>query len=266
MADEMQQEQNQEAMPKTSEELLKYFLGPIIMLIFAVVIIFVAVLPQLDQISQSIQEISEFQAEYDELKQKEQRLQSLVEQQQEQQQLLDLVERIIPQSRTQVVEFGEEIKQKIEGNNLILRDSVIRETIVVDATEDSENSVRIELVQLPSEFTIEGEFDDIRRFFGDLYADDDFITIENMDLTKKLGASASNNSVQFSTDNVDVWSMPLTLTKYQFRVRGLEDDAQLESYYFNVSENVRPDQEVLDFIQERYLEETEADAQTEATQ
>jgi Tfp pilus assembly protein PilO len=267
---------------------LKYYVVPGVMFLISFGLIVQLILPTLNSAFGNLDRVSELQEEYEDLQGIKERRNQLAQQIQSQREILTRIIELIPQRQTAVVDFSEDIREKAEDNDLDLQQSLVGEVVVVNTNSstssssqsnsspsaaassgqdqsantnsvatDTEPQVSLDLVELPAEFSIEGDFEDIRDFLASFYASDDFIIIKSMELQKQLQTEEDGESTRFTTSSSDRWIMTIELVKYQFRAGGEDVDEQaLTQYFFNsVAEGARPNAEVLRFIEQNYIEE-----------
>jgi hypothetical protein len=232
-------------------QILKYYLAPLLLIAFSIGIVIVVILPLLDGLVSNIDAINQTQSQYEELDDKRQAIQSLSAVTNTQQEMLTKIHSIIPESQTEVANFSEKIRQKAEANRVEMLDSIVAEQVTISTGQKKD--IGLELVELPAEFTVSGRLEGIEQFLSSIYGSEDFIIIKKMDLQKQTGIDESTDeATRFSDRTSDEWIMSLILVKYQFRLQEGVDDESIDQVYFNVPEATRPDQDVLDFINENY--------------
>ncbi len=233
------------------DQILKYYLAPLLLVALSIGIVIVVILPLLDGLFSNINAINETQSEYEDLDDKRQAIQSLSSVTNTQQEMLSKIHSIIPESQTEVANFSEKIRQKAQTNNVELMDSIVAENVTISTGQKKD--IGLELVELPAEFTVSGRLDSIEQFLSSIYGSEDFIIIKKMDLQKQTNIDESTDETsRFSDTTSEDWIMSLILVKYQFRLQEGVDDESIDRVYFNVPEGMRPDQDVLDFISENY--------------
>lgn len=235
---------------KATDEMVRQYLLPLVFFIAALIMVFGLVLPQLDYTTSLINQIGELQTKYNDLIVKRNNLTALMQNTNTQKNTLEVVNKIAPQSQTAVVNFAEKIRTKASESNLTLSNTVTGEVVTVATGDVGKTTGSLELVELPAEFSLQGNFNDIRSFLGSLYAGDDFIIIKKMDLRKKAGANP--NDAQFTRGFVENWTLNIILAKYQLRASGNATDAELQKSFFAVSESSKPQLDVINFIMKNY--------------
>ncbi|MBD3280765.1 hypothetical protein GF389_04550 [Candidatus Dojkabacteria bacterium] len=224
--------------------LMRYYYLPLIVLtIFFVVMIF-GLVPSINSAYLHYSETQDVKKEVDSQEEKIAYLNQLKNDSNETNEYLASINSIAPVEVTKVAEFQESIKSLASRNDLLTQEAKTRELVFADEASadegfdsDSDTNSAFQLIEVPSDFIFEGDFEDIRTFLGELYEQDEFIVIEEMNFTK------SQDSLR--------WQLDITLNKYQFQVS--EDDEAVIPDYLNVPENAQPNQEVIDFIDEKYL-------------
>jgi Tfp pilus assembly protein PilO len=232
----------------------KYFMLPLAMLVLSLILVFFVILPLVSALTGTLGDISKMRNEYNTLLEARNKREQLASSSNQQEADLAKINKLIPQSQTEVVDFSESIRKKAEQNSLNLQSSVVREAVITNPnsiTATPEGEKGLDLAELPADFTIGGKFDNIREFLGDIFGGDDFIIIKQMELRKQTPEQDAN-SQKFNTSGVDNWFMSITLVKYQFRLRSATTQADLQAAYFTVPESVKANQDVLDFINENY--------------
>jgi len=236
---------------KASHDFAQLYLIPMLLLIFGVILVFIVLMPQVDTMAQKFTVLQTEQQDYDALLAKKNSRLELLSLTTTQQATLTKINAIIPQSQTDVVGFTERIRAMVSENNLTLSDIKSGEQVTVKTavnTAGTTSDANLELVEVPAEFQIEGELQNIRKFLGTLYGGQEFIVIKKMELSKKV----DDVDVNFSTLQTTQWSINLTLTKFQFRIGKNGTAAALQKSYFNVDETSRANKEIVDFINENY--------------
>lgn len=226
------------------KEMLFYVL-PIFSFGFFLLILFGAILP-------TIQNITDTNAAVDSLKQQDQALKqrittinNLSNNNAKTEEILQKINAIIPTGRTEVVKFGERIDASIAAHSLVSNKRTIGETVLVNSsdqntatqaqTSDTSASV-LPLSDIPTQFDIQGTYENIRSFFIDLYKGQDFFVVDNMDLT--------------STSTGDDWNGKVSLVKYQFSPSANFDPVKA---FLGIDESSPLNQQVLDFLEQKFI-------------
>lgn len=244
--------------PFNADEFLKFYLGPLILLISSIALILAAVLPLLDTTFRNIEEISKLQGDYDSLLSNRSNRQELSKVTNDQQATLALINKLIPQAQTAVVDFSENIRTKAQQNALKLNESKVGELVTVtndatDTTASDPNAASLELVELPAEFSLTGKLASIRNFLSSLYSGNDFIIIKEMKLAQSISDDPNQDEKdKYKKPNSADWSMEIVLVKYQFRIKGSNAADALKTYYFSVPDSARANQDVVNFINQNY--------------
>jgi hypothetical protein len=243
--------------PKSLEEVTKLYLIPLLMVIITILLLFFLVLPQVNGLTDTLSLINAEQEEYTRLREIEQNRSNLAQITNQQQADLAKIDSIIPQSQTAVVDFSESIREKARQNRLVVNESVVGEIVTatprgISGGGAGGNQPGLELVELPSEFSLSGRFNNIQGFLSDIFGGEDFIVIKEMTLNRRVVNQEEAGDTSFSQSNTDNWSLNLVLVKYQFRLAPTASEEDLQRSYFSVPENLRPNQEVLEFINENY--------------
>lgn len=177
---------------------------------------------------------------------------------------LDIIEKIVPSEKTQVAKFVGEIVDLAEENDVEEyeyasgenRENVDEEDEIEEEIE-SQQLDTASIIRIPSESEYVATFENIEDFLNALYFKDDFIIVGLLDMQGE-GARrfiASQQRQQGTEVTVDQslsskdWKMEVTFEKYQFS-KGFSE------YIKNnlVSLRSEPNQEILQYIRERYGE------------
>jgi Tfp pilus assembly protein PilO len=240
--------------PMAAGEFTKYYLLPMSMFFLSLILVFIVILPLVNSLTGTVGEINTIRDNYNTLLEAREKRELLAASSNQQEADLGKINKLIPQSQTEVVDFSETIRKKAESNDLELQSSIVREAVISNpggATSAPEGEKGLDLAELPADFTLGGKFDNIKKFLGDIFGGSDFIIIKQMELRKQV-AEQDTNQQKFNTSGVDNWFMSITLVKYQFRLRSNTSQAELQAAFFAVPENARANQEVLDFINDNY--------------
>jgi len=150
---------------------------------------------------------------------------------------LQSVNKIAPVEQTTVTDFQESIKALATANSIATLQANTRELIFTQDGGQEVTTNYLQLIEVPSEFVFSGNFQNIKQFLGKLYEQDEFIVIEEMSFSK-------------AKDSSD-WQLNIILNKYQFSVN--ENATSTSPSYLSVPETAKPNQEVIDFINDKYL-------------
>lgn len=256
---------------KSLEDLLRFYIGPIVMLVVSLGLVFGLILPLGQDILTGIGEINELQEEFSDLENQLDQRQSLANITNEQQQQIALIDRLIPTSNTEVVDFSQDIRRVAAVNQLTLDAANLRETRVVksaalqqgnvsiDLTTDTtaEDIVSLDLIQIPADFSLQGGFDQIQSFLESFYGGDEFIIVSTLDLSKSGRPSFELTGEQSEAAlSLGDWNVEVVLAKYQFRLSSGATVADTNAYYFSQApDGSLPNGEVITFLQENYSPE-----------
>lgn len=237
---------------KGAEQLVKYYLLPLVMAVSSLVIFLLWIIPTIQAVLDNIGQIQTQEENFNKLKVRRQQIQDLQAISNDQVALLELVNKIIPQSQTAVVGFTEKIRETAASNKVDVTDSITGEVVSV-TNADAAQQNGLELVELPADFSANGTLANIRSFLTALYNNDDFIIIKSMEL-QRLGSNIGTGSNEnlFNPEEVGDWTIKLTLVKYQLRTPSGLSEADIKRSFFSVPETARPQQSVLDFIKQNY--------------
>ncbi len=237
------------------QELMRLYILPFGGFVVALLIVIFAIIPLLNETFAGIEEINRLRTRHQELIGERNNRVSMQAGLPRQEAVLNKIREVIPQSQTAVADFSERISALAAQNNVRLQNSNVGESVRVNtgAATGSVEIANLELVELPAEFSVTGELNSIIEFLSSIYNAGDFIVIRNMDLQKSVRSSSSSSDARFSTQATDNWNMSMTLTKFQFRVSGSQAEEALSDVYFGVPDSSRPNQQVINFVEENYL-------------
>jgi len=156
---------------------------------------------------------------------------------------LDLINKVAPVETTQVVEFQQNIIQMAERNNLLVVEAFTqnRELVV-----ESEQSEVLGIIEIPSEFTMRGDFTNIKAFIQAINDLKDFVIIGEMTLSSAADLESENLGNLYNGS----WVLGITLVKYQFQTPN--EANQLDDAYSRVPATVIIDEDVMNFVYEKY--------------
>lgn len=214
---------------------IKFYAIPILSMIVLMAIVFFAIIPNIKQSSQLFSKINELENENLIVQSRIDNLTAIRSQNNTRQELIDKINELVPTGKSQVVKFRQRINSSGTGNDLEIKDSKAGETInYTIVTIDN-----FSLIQIPSQFIVEGKFKNMRSFLNALYEGQDFFIVNQMGLN--LAGVESGE---------DKWLGEFDLTKYQFFA---EDEFNSINVFSNVSESQQPNQQVIDFLEQRFL-------------
>lgn len=231
--------------------MLKYYYLPVATLAIFLFIAAFAVYPSIADLSATMSHLGELRTSSKEKDDEIGKLQVLEADATQTNQYLNAINKIAPIRETNVVDFQKDIRGVANTNRLDVEDARGGEEIISD-----DNSIyQFQLVEVPMNFTLVGSFEDMKQFLSDIYnLSNDFIVIEDMQFSR-------------TNQNNDKWSMDITLVKYQFiEKEEAKNDSPTSSNVVVVVEeqktptavsevpiDARPNQKVLDFLDNKYL-------------
>ena len=142
---------------------------------------------------------------------------------------------------SQIVDFQEKIAGIARENNLRVLEQKTSENIIGDDDEQVE-APPVGIIEIPSDFSLEGTLSQVRSFINRIATVDDFIIIGSMELRARNQSSLDSSSSQ-------LWQLEISLIKYVFQEA--DSNNQLAQIYLNVPIEKQPDPQVLDFIRGR---------------
>lgn len=216
---------------------MKFYALPVASTLFFVVLIAFGALPNIKKTFSYNQQLTELKDQDAQLQKRINQLVVLQSQTAENTLILEKINEIVPTGKSEVVKFRERVANNTIQQNLSLNDSKAGENINSTLVTIDNFS----LIQIPSEFNVNGRFPNMRQFLKKLYVGTDFFIVNKMNL--------SLASEQDSTD----WLGNFNLTKYQFFA---DEGFDSQEVFANVSELTSANQEVIDFLKERFINNT----------
>lgn len=236
--------QKQMTMSEVMKELTFYLL-PIFGMLFFLFVFFNGLVPSINTMNEKLNQITELKKENEDLQERIRKIKLIQKNAEENQVLIDKINFLVPSGRTSVVGFGDKILNNVQILGLQYGDLSTGESELVDSSmyvnpgakdELEKDPSYLPLNQLPTTIDIRGEYSSIREFFVKMYqTGEDFFVVNQMDLLK-------------SGDKE--WSGEISLAKYQFTPNANFDPVKA---YFNISEDTQMDQEVLNFLKKKYI-------------
>lgn len=217
---------------------LQFYGLPIFSLFIFVAIVILAVVPNISGVFANLDEINRLKDEDKALAARITALQELQRQTALNQQLIDKINEIVPTGKSQVVDFRQRVATTAIAQGINLENSRSGEDLITDSP-DSEEILTLSVIEIPSEFNLTGLFGGFRNFLNGLYIGEDFFIVDEMTLTA--------NPLDTNPDN---WAATINLVKYQFYADEAFNEAE---FYSQVSENDLPQPEVVEFLQNRFL-------------
>lgn len=226
---------------------LKFYYLPLIILIIFGLVIWQGIYPSLQSV---VDGVSELDGIKDEVKNKETKIDTLQQLRDNSSQTttyLEAINNIAPVEKTNVANYQQQIIEIAERNSLTIGGVRSGEEIVTSRERENDP---LQLIQVPTSFSLSGGFSNLRSFLSDIYTADDFIVIQEMGLSRVAG--------------VDNWNMDIVFVKYQFAEFGLENtEIDTSEAFLQVPDTARPENSVIDFLEEKYIQDTIDDTTTE---
>ncbi len=213
--------------------LFKLYYLPIIVIVFFILIVVIGIIPSVRRIQGDLNSLDKVNKEFTLKQDKLENLKQLKLQSSSTRQYLLFINKIAPVEKTNVSQFQQAIFDVAKKDNLNIIDAEGGEEIVITKDEDS----ILQLIEIPITFNIVGSFYNLKTFLSDIYKQDDFIIIKEMDFSR-----VSNTSPD--------WKLKVTLIKYQFVES--DDEENFVKLYSKIPSEVRPNQTVLEFLQKKY--------------
>lgn len=219
---------------------IRFYALPLLSFIIFVFLILFTVIPNIQQIFSTIDEINLLREEDEAVNERIERLIALRAQQAQRQQIISKINEIVPTGTSEVVAFRQRVIDTANFRNVSLDSSLLGEDLIDQSSGEEEEQVSdgLVLIEIPSEFGFTGSFEGFRSFLNDLYLGEDFFIVREMSLNL------------LEETEVETWSASLDLVKYQFFV---DDDVDLDAIFGVISEQVVPNQFVIEFLENRFL-------------
>lgn len=240
-------EKKSEKKEKTTDyiNLLRVYILPLIVVGIFLVVLVLGAFPSLRDVLDGNNERGTLQKELENKQDRLQDLKELANDSTKTSLYLESINLIAPVENTNVTQFQTDIKKIATDNDLEVTSARAGERIVAVSENDedvssSESSGSLQLVEVPSQFTLEGGFVDVKSFLTDIYDFDSFIIIEQMDFSRDI-------------DDTDRWTVDLVLTKYQFN-EPTQGEVEFYASYLAVPERAQPEEIVIKFLDEQYLD------------
>jgi Tfp pilus assembly protein PilO len=218
---------------------LKFYALPLFsMIIFFGVLVF-PVFNNIKYVFDTLDEIDTLKEQDQMLQQRLVKLEELRQQNIAQQEVISKINNLVPTGKSEVVKFRERVNSVAQGQSLNLQKSRSGELVTNNQDVNIDVIENYNLIQMPSEFTMIGEFSNLRSFLKGLYDGRDFFIVNEMTLSSNI-----------SEDGKILWQGGFNLTKYQFYPQANFD---IVNSFGTISENEVPNQEVMEFLEKRYL-------------
>lgn len=219
---------------------IKFYYGPLIVLLVFFLIIRFGVYGAITNTFGDISEIDKIKTDVKRQTETIKTLESIRQKSSNTKNYLYNINKIAPIEQTNVSNYQTGIRNIALLNALIVKEAMSGEEILA---QDEGTESNIQLVQVPTTFRLEGSFDSLKKFLADIYNGEDFIIIEEMSFNKDASS--------------DKWSMEIVFVKYQFIENIKESDTSFYDEYVLVSENLRPNEYVIDFLDQKYIDTQE---------
>ncbi|MCA9380768.1 hypothetical protein KC678_00695 [Candidatus Dojkabacteria bacterium] len=215
-------------------KIAKIYIIPILSIFVFLFILFGLTIPQVFNIFQTIGDIGDLN---DKLKDKQKELVSVQGLNANADQLkedLAILNSIAPTEQTEVVNFQQKISILAQEHNLVINSQQLNENTTGVAESFIESNELLYLRELPNVFEITGNVTDVFEFIDALELIDDFIVVNEMDLSAGEG---------------NTWNMTVNLIKYQFSERSSSDE--LFNAYLQVPVTVVINSNVQDYLDKK---------------
>lgn len=242
---------NQRKLKLTNAEKLRFYVLPIAAVALLLVFVFAGILPNIRAISDTFAETGELQAQYDKELEYYTFLQDLSARSAAVDAQIDKINNLAGvESFSEIVEFQERLDALADQYDLQVVNRETRENLVVeeaDSAVDSNVGPQVEeevgIIEVPSEYILEGELADIRQFVAAINSLPDLLVIGSMELRTR-----ENLVTTFENSDSVVWQLEIQLVKYLFQ-EATEENRLVEKY-LQVPILKEPNQGVLELADE----------------
>ncbi|MBN1916201.1 hypothetical protein JW796_04435 [Candidatus Dojkabacteria bacterium] len=214
----------------------KFYVLPIVSIGMLLVIVIFGIYPNVKGLFNYLDKVDELREQSVRLDTRIRRLKDLSQNNSRTEAYLEVIDNIVPEKQTEVVNFQEKIKNLGNSNNLKLMEAKAGETIILSEEVKEGDNTGIGLIEVPSQFSFQGKLPDIKVFLTELNKGEDFLVINEMKLTS-INTAVSNQ-----------WTLDIIFVKYQFQ----EVSESQISIFSSIPESSEPNKEVLEFIKMKY--------------
>lgn len=225
----------------TLKEVFFYIL-PIFSFVVFILILFLAIIPNISDLTTKLADIDDLKVQDKALTTRIENINKLNDSAASNQDVIDKINQIVPTGQTEVTKFAGRIMSSITANDLKYSGIASGEEVVVSSgvtVDNNGNSIEedntLSVRKIPSKFNIKGSFENIRKFFIQLYKGQDFFVVDSMSLV-------SNGDF--------TWSGEISLAKYQMSESSVFDPIIA---YGKISEKAELNDLVVNFIKSQFL-------------
>jgi Tfp pilus assembly protein PilO len=229
-------EQNKKKESKSYKKIFKLYVLPIVALVSFLSLMFMLIIPKIGKIIEKVSEINNLSDEFNQNLTELSNLQTLSSQYLTLEENLGILNSIAPSGETEVVNFQQKLTEISQNYNLLITNQVFNDNKISDS--DLQLGALV-LRQIPTRFEITGQKENVLSFLNEISALDDFIVIEEMELTNQ-GINSGNDT--------GTWNLSLIMVKYQFSQQDIE---KLNEQFLQVPTTSKPSQSVVDYIERR---------------
>jgi hypothetical protein len=194
---------------KTTIRIIKLYIIPIISIAVFLMIMFALVVPKINFIFSTLDNISSLNTQIEQSNKQLEELAALNSNSNTILQQLDVINQIAPNTKTEVVKFRDKITTMAEDNGLAVIFQRLSETDTTTNPTGIQDASALSLQQVPFLFEIQGSYDNLIKFIQSLSTGDDFLIVQEMELSSKLTVEGVATSE---------WVLKLKIAKYQFNV------------------------------------------------
>lgn len=241
---------NERAFDKGIKSILKLYVLPIVVIFIFFSFLLFGVIPNTQEIFSTMGEISTVYEEKQLEDDKVAELQTLASQLPRIEEDITLINDLTNQAESIVV-FQDMIGDLAEDTGLQVTQQTTGERIISNEFDDfgfddpDANTVQDELnlIEIPSIFSMQGKLADIKEFINSLNDLDDFIVVGEMELT------VQGETIDLIRNSQEaIWGLEITLTKYQFQDVASDESAK---QFLNVELQQQPNSSVMNYIRNK---------------
>lgn len=238
---------NQRIFKTDTLSILRLFILPIVVIVVFLLFLLLGIIPNITQIFSNLDNVIVLNSTYDSKLVELSKLDEISRNSATIQSDLNLVNKLAALEPTSaVVKFQEKIVDLARGSGLKALgqqsgEKIITSTIVTPSNPTLANA-GLGIIEIPSEFTFEGQLAKVKDFVGKLNSIDDFVIIGQIEIL----AVQKPDEPQADLDEIN-WQLQLKLLKYQF----LPVTAEVRKSFLTISLDTRPEQKVVDFVNNR---------------
>lgn len=217
-------------------KVIRLYIIPLFTVVIFLFILLFLLIPKISEVFNGLEEITKLTDETKVLDEKYNILSLMANQSNFYVAQLKVINETATTGNTEVVKFRDTVTALCNTNQIRIVSQSLSEADTVDLDSLSVSKGLV-LQEIPFNFEITGNYNNILEFIEDLSSLDEFIIVREMSLT---GNADVNGGVEST--------MKLRIDKYQFIVR---DEILMQNTYLSVPETAEINQKVLEYIENR---------------